>query len=516
MIAILTSIFVSMSLVSCGPRLKGINVLTTPPLDNTIHSCYPSIKTIYQSDDEIILVSMWSSTGESKNHRIRWEIYNQADERIYTAKEQYVTIRRYMSNYQHILLDNDLKAKLQLGTCTVKLYFDDKLVKYQDIKYINESLINANLNGAVILPFRFKASSYVQEKVALNTVTNAIYGEVRRIIKDTVPPSAAEEEIPYKFHPKLFSDEEKMARIKEIFPENIFLSGTLELKQYKHERMALIVSVYDARKGYTRKFGYQTSASENYETIMIDLIDGVLYRKGLLEYLRSLTVDLQTGKVFEVETKPSGLDKERKRFAEEPKPSREEAKLADIPKNMSGMRVSLRTESKKLLERDIRKMLARYGFYDDDLNWRGSFTNDFVDNGNGTITDNATGLMWQKSGSSRAKTLKRAKTYVKQLNMAQFAGYSDWRLPTIEEFVSLVDREKVNGVHIDPLFDNKQKICWSSDKADPFGGHTANPPQIWIVNFAKGGITTAIMYSEILSIYSTSEYNYVRAVRGVK
>jgi hypothetical protein len=227
---------------------------------------------------------------------------------------------------------------------------------------------------------------------------------------------------------------------------------------------------------------------------------------------KTITVDLQTSKVSEVETKPSDIDNERKRLAEEPKRSRDEQELADIPKKMSGTRVSLRTEPKKLLERDIRMMLARYGFYDADLNWRGSFTNDFVDNGNGTITDRATGLMWQKSGSSRAKTLKRAKTYVKQLNMAQFAGYSDWRLPTIEEFVSLVEREKVNGVHIDPLFDNKQKMCWSSDKADPFGGHTGNPPQIWIVNFAKGGITTAIMYSEILSIYSTSEYNYVRAI----
>jgi len=513
MIAILTSIFVSMSLVSCGPRLKGINVLTTPPLDNTIHSCYPSIKTIYQSDDEIILVSMWSSTGESKNHRIRWEIYNLADERIYTTKEQYVTIRRHMSIYQHILLDNDLKAKLQLGTCTVKLYFDDKLVKYQDIKYINESLINANLNGAVILPFRFKASSYVQEKVALNTVTNAIYGEVRRIIKDTVPPSAAEEEIPYKFHPKLFSDEEKMARIKEIFPENIFLSGTLELKQYKHERMALIVSVYDARKGYIKKFGYQTSASADYETIMIDLIDGVLYRKGLLEYLRSLTVDLQTGKVSELETKPSGLDKERKQFAEEPKRSREEAKLADIPKNMSGMRVSLRTEPKKLLERDIRMMLARYGFYDADLNWQGSFANDFVDNGDGTITDKATGLMWQKSGCSRAKLWKRAQTYVKQLNKGQFAGYSDWRLPTIDELASLVEREKVNGVHIDPIFYDKQKICWSADKGPPFGGSTSNPPQVWHVNFPGGSLGLTILPIHF-SVPRT--HRYVRAVRSLR
>jgi hypothetical protein len=177
----------------------------------------------------------------------------------------------------------------------------------------------------------------------------------------------------------------------------------------------------------------------------------------------------------------------------------------------------LRTESKKILEKDIRKMLVRYDFYDEDLNWRGSFSNDFVDNGDGTITDEATGLMWQKSGSSRTRTWVRAQTYVRGLNKDVFAGYSDWRLPTIEELASLVEREKINGIHIDPLFDNRMKTCWSSDKGDPFGGHTRNPPQIWIVNFATGRITTAVILSEVVQYkYSSSEYNYVRAVRGIK
>ena len=88
-------------------------------------------------------------------------------------------------------------------------------------------------------------------------------------------------------------------------------------------------------------------------------------------------------------------------------------KIASISEGTA--KLSLRTEPKKLIEKDIRKMLARYDFYDDDLNWRGSFANDFVDNGDGTITDNRTGLMWQKSGSSRATTWKRARTYVKHL-----------------------------------------------------------------------------------------------------
>jgi ribosomal protein L13 len=187
---------------------------------------------------------------------------------------------------------------------------------------------------------------------------------------------------------------------------------------------------------------------------------------------------------------------------------KESLKIASVPKGTA--KVSLRTEPKKLLERDIRKMLARHDFYDDNLNWRGSFANDFVDNGDGTITDRATGLMWQKSGSSRAKEWKQVRTYVKQLNKG-FAGYSDWRLPTIDELASLVERETVNGVHIDPIFYNKQNICWSADKGPVYGGSTANPPQIWHINFREGSLGLTV-----LPIYHTAytTRRYVRAVRS--
>ncbi|GAG83554.1 unnamed protein product, partial [marine sediment metagenome] len=161
---------------------------------------------------------------------------------------------------------------------------------------------------------------------------------------------------------------------------------------------------------------------------------------------------------------------------------KESLKIASVPEGTA--KVSLRTESKKLIEKDIKKMLARYDFYDDNLNWRGSFANDFVDNGDGTITDKATGLMWQKSGSSRAKGWKRAQRYVKGLNKDVFAGYSDWRWPTIEELASLVEREKVNGVHIDPVFDSKQKTCWSAD-SNLIGGEGRTGSEVWIGNFAQ-------------------------------
>jgi serine/threonine-protein kinase len=91
--------------------------------------------------------------------------------------------------------------------------------------------------------------------------------------------------------------------------------------------------------------------------------------------------------------------------------------------------------------------------------------NDFEDNRNGTVTDYATGLMWQKSGSSVYMEYPNVQDYLRELNRGRFAGYSDWRLPTVEELISLAEPEKFsNDLYLDPIFDKKQCWCWSSDK----------------------------------------------------
>ncbi|MCP4374993.1 MAG: DUF1566 domain-containing protein, partial [bacterium] len=57
------------------------------------------------------------------------------------------------------------------------------------------------------------------------------------------------------------------------------------------------------------------------------------------------------------------------------------------------------------------------------------------------IVDQATGLMWQQSGSEEELTYQQAKEYVQELNDREFAGHADWRLPTVEELLSLVEPE---------------------------------------------------------------------------
>ncbi len=62
--------------------------------------------------------------------------------------------------------------------------------------------------------------------------------------------------------------------------------------------------------------------------------------------------------------------------------------------------------------------------------------NDFADSGDGTVTDRATGLMWQKADSGKGLDWQAALAYAGALKLA---GHDDWRLPNAKELQSLVD-----------------------------------------------------------------------------
>jgi len=79
--------------------------------------------------------------------------------------------------------------------------------------------------------------------------------------------------------------------------------------------------------------------------------------------------------------------------------------------------------------------------------------NDFASNGDGTISDRATGLMWQAADDGIARDWPAALAYCENLD---FAGHSDWRLPNAKELQSIVDYSrspsKTASAAIDPLF----------------------------------------------------------------
>jgi hypothetical protein len=173
---------------------------------------------------------------------------------------------------------------------------------------------------------------------------------------------------------------------------------------------------------------------------------------------------------------------------------------------------TLKEDTKKYLRKNpmtytkkqVVDMIQKYNFYEAHFNPNGGFPNRFVDNRNGTITDNETLLMWQKSGTREMVSWKKAPEYIDRLNNRKFSGYSDWRLPTLEELLTLTEpRHSRQGLYISSFFSQKQGIVASSDSCTYDG---MNLP--WYISFLRG-ISNCISYNLI------DEF-HVRAVRSME
>ena len=142
-----------------------------------------------------------------------------------------------------------------------------------------------------------------------------------------------------------------------------------------------------------------------------------------------------------------------------------------------GARYRLRDDAIRISDKNARKIFKL------DEKWRPLeyVKNDYVFRGDGTITDKATGLMWQQSGSDRWQTYNQAKAYIQKLNREKFADYNDWRLPTVPELMSLLEPKKnLDGLYISTVFDVKPKWCWSAD---------TQPSKLgWLVSFNTGKV----------------------------
>ena len=87
--------------------------------------------------------------------------------------------------------------------------------------------------------------------------------------------------------------------------------------------------------------------------------------------------------------------------------------------------------------------------------------------GDKVVIDHATGLMWHQSGSDVSITWSKVKKWIEKLNKSGYAGYYDWRIPTLEEAVSLLESSERNASHIDPVFSNttdRMYNIWTGDR----------------------------------------------------
>ncbi len=115
------------------------------------------------------------------------------------------------------------------------------------------------------------------------------------------------------------------------------------------------------------------------------------------------------------------------------------------------------------------------------------------------VTDSKTKLMWQDNAdaSSITRNWQGAIDYCEALN---FGGYTDWRLPNINELKSITDRTR-NNPAINPAFVNvtTNNNYWSSTS------YIGNTDGAWILSF---------YYGYMNAIIKDSGNEYLRCVRG--
>lgn len=154
----------------------------------------------------------------------------------------------------------------------------------------------------------------------------------------------------------------------------------------------------------------------------------------------------------------------------------------------------LRSQSKILSWDEVDQMLKNFDFFHSSRHRNGhGINNQFevnVFNGDTVVIDHSTKLMWQQGNSSKLlMTFNKAQRWLKEFNSQGYAGYNDWRLPTLEELMSIMESEKKNNDgYIDSVFNNRPSSwfllsdfwLWTSDSLD-IGGNT-----IWCINFTGG------------------------------
>ena len=138
-------------------------------------------------------------------------------------------------------------------------------------------------------------------------------------------------------------------------------------------------------------------------------------------------------------------------------------------------------------------------------------TKRFVDNGDGTVTDLETKLIWKQTDSfqdtSKWNNWFRAQEYIQSLNIQKFAGCSDWRMPTLEEAESLHDENH-------SIKDMDRMDIFISSAFSPGGGFTC-----WTSNEMPHA-TAAIYYYRYGHANSNHKEDItkdsVRAVRDIE
>lgn len=167
-----------------------------------------------------------------------------------------------------------------------------------------------------------------------------------------------------------------------------------------------------------------------------------------------------------------------------------ETKGKEQTSQLSGL--SLRTRPQRILAKHAKKR-----FNINDLCQPDQYIeNQFLPVCDGLIEDKTTGLVWQQSGSNFPVQWKDAQIYIDDLNRKRAGGYADWRLPTMDELLSLLSPLTLEQFCEKNEFFTIQKWLWSAD--------SRSGRAVWTIDLEFGFVSC----SDMLDFY------FVKAVRS--
>ncbi|MEI9942440.1 MAG: DUF1566 domain-containing protein [Pseudomonadota bacterium] len=115
---------------------------------------------------------------------------------------------------------------------------------------------------------------------------------------------------------------------------------------------------------------------------------------------------------------------------------------------------------------------------------------------NGLVTDNKTGLIWQRNDDGTGRSYAAAVSYCDGLSLG---GYTDWRLATIKELLTLVDESKASDAIDLNVFPGGNLLTWSGSPVP------SNVNYSFAIDFSS--------YGSSLNYTVTSTYLHARCVR---
>ena len=382
--------------------------------------------------------------------------------------------------------DADLTGDGYITGSELGMYLSDKVVNYthrrQHPQYGKINNPDLDRGDFIFVPVKVQRKGMAKEKKR-EKEKSAIIDELKRLQEERKKSEELVEQMKRLLQAKWQSED----REKEALSEKKELENRLKL------------TGKDRRNNKARMDANAKELESQLLTSKEKLRRDDAERKALEEELKRLKGERQKQAII--------LKKLQKKHTQE-------IRLASIPKAVKEAQVytvKLRDIPTELSGSHVKNIINKHNFFIKDFNEKGGFPNDFVDNGDGTITDQVTGLMWEKGGFSSLLSYRNAKKYISRLNKERFLGYDDWRIPTLEELCSLLE-QKANerGQHISSLFKDNQSVYWSMDPSID---------SLWLsdyanaVNFAKGKISrglTTIAYGHQAKKYA------IRAVRSIK